>query len=169
MISPILSNLFLHHAFDLRMRRAHPDLPWCRYADDGLVHCRSELEAETLKVELQARLGQAAAWNESHQNQDRYWKDGSAKVGTRTSRLTSSDTSSDHEWSEASEQTNRLQLHTRGQPLAPKAIRSTVRDLNIRHMTQRSLDDIARKLICLTVIGDDGDTQRWRRCSDTSI
>ena len=55
-ISPILSNLFLHYAFDLWMARTHPDLPWCRYADDGLVHCRNEREAEALRVELQARL-----------------------------------------------------------------------------------------------------------------
>jgi RNA-directed DNA polymerase len=55
-ISPILSNLFMHYAFDLWMARTHPDLPWCRYADDGLVHCRSEQEAEAMKVELQARL-----------------------------------------------------------------------------------------------------------------
>lgn len=55
-ISPVLSNLFLHYAFDLWMQRTHPDLPWCRYADDGLVHCRSELEAEALKATLQARL-----------------------------------------------------------------------------------------------------------------
>ena len=40
-ISPILSNLFLHYTFDLWMARTHPDLPWCRYADDGLVHCRN--------------------------------------------------------------------------------------------------------------------------------
>jgi RNA-directed DNA polymerase len=38
------------------MSRTHPDLPWCRYADDGLVHCRSEQEAEALRDELQARL-----------------------------------------------------------------------------------------------------------------
>jgi group II intron reverse transcriptase/maturase len=37
-ISPILSNLFMHYTFDLWMTRTHPDLPWCRYADDGLVH-----------------------------------------------------------------------------------------------------------------------------------
>src|ERR1700719_682137 len=55
-ISPILSNLFLHYAFDLWLSRTHPDLPWCRYADDGLVHCRTEQEAEALRVELQARL-----------------------------------------------------------------------------------------------------------------
>jgi RNA-directed DNA polymerase len=57
-VSPILSNLFMHYAFDLWMARTHPDLPWCRYADDGLVHCRTEQEAETLRVELQARLAE---------------------------------------------------------------------------------------------------------------
>src|SRR5712692_8017810 len=57
-ISPILSNLFLHYTLDLWMTRTHPDLPWCRYADDGLVHCRSEQEAQALKVELQARLAE---------------------------------------------------------------------------------------------------------------
>jgi retron-type reverse transcriptase len=54
-VSPILANLFLHYAFDLWMARTHPDLPWCRYADDGLVHCRNEQEAQALKAELQAR------------------------------------------------------------------------------------------------------------------
>ena len=57
-ISPILSNLFLHYTFDLWMKRAHPDLPWCRYADDGLVHCRTEQEAEAVKAALQARLAE---------------------------------------------------------------------------------------------------------------
>src|SRR5260370_13887615 len=49
-ISPILSNLFLHYTFDLWMKRAYPDLPWCRYADDGLVHCRTEQEAKVVKT-----------------------------------------------------------------------------------------------------------------------
>src|SRR5256884_7394089 len=57
-VSPILSNLFLHYTFDLWMTRTHPDLPWCRYADDGLVHCRNEQEAQALKAELQARLAE---------------------------------------------------------------------------------------------------------------
>ena len=29
-VSPILSNLFMHYAFDLWITRTHPDLPWCR-------------------------------------------------------------------------------------------------------------------------------------------
>ena len=62
-ISPILSNLFLHYAFDLWMTRTHPDLPWCRYADDGLVHCRTELEAEAIKASLQSRLSECQLEN----------------------------------------------------------------------------------------------------------
>src|SRR3954454_8062554 len=46
--SPILSNLFLHYAFDLWMGRTHPDIPWRRYADAGLVHCRTEQEAQAV-------------------------------------------------------------------------------------------------------------------------
>jgi len=57
-VSPILSNAFLHYAFDLWMTRTHPDLPWCRYADDGLVHCRTESEATALVAALQVRLAE---------------------------------------------------------------------------------------------------------------
>jgi RNA-directed DNA polymerase len=57
-ISPILSNLFMHYTFDLWMARTFPELPWCRYADDGLVHCRVEHEAERVKTALQARLAE---------------------------------------------------------------------------------------------------------------
>src|SRR6201993_1126333 len=63
-VSPILANLFMHYTFDLWMARTHPDLPWCRYADDGLVHCCTEKEAEAVKAELQARL--AACHLEMH-------------------------------------------------------------------------------------------------------
>ncbi|HEY1938459.1 MAG TPA: reverse transcriptase domain-containing protein [Candidatus Angelobacter sp.] len=41
---------------DLWMARTYPNLPWCRYADDGLVHCRNEQEAQALKVGLQVRF-----------------------------------------------------------------------------------------------------------------
>ena len=39
-VSPILANLFMHYTFDLWMARTHPDLPWCRYADDGVPRAR---------------------------------------------------------------------------------------------------------------------------------
>ena len=75
-VSPILANLFLHYAFDLWMTRTHPDLPWCRYADDGLVHCRSEQEAEALKAELQARLAECRLEMHPTKTKVVYCKDG---------------------------------------------------------------------------------------------
>ncbi len=50
-ISPVLSNLFMHYAFDAWMKRKHPTILWCRYADDGLLHCNTERQARwMLKV-----------------------------------------------------------------------------------------------------------------------
>ena len=54
--SPLLANLFLHYAFDKWMEREHPDIPFERYADDAVCHCKSEAQAETLKHELSERL-----------------------------------------------------------------------------------------------------------------
>jgi RNA-directed DNA polymerase len=45
-VSPLLANLFLHYTFDAWIRRAIPGIPFCRYADDGLLHCRSCHQAE---------------------------------------------------------------------------------------------------------------------------
>jgi len=55
-ISPVLANLFLHYAFDKWMDRIHSDKPFARYADDGVVHCRTRREAEELYVSLEQRL-----------------------------------------------------------------------------------------------------------------
>jgi RNA-directed DNA polymerase len=66
-VSPVLSNLFLHYAFDLWMARTYPELPWCRYAEDGLVHCRTEQEAQAVKAALDARLAECKL--ESNRNE----------------------------------------------------------------------------------------------------
>lgn len=55
-ISPLLANLFLHYAFDSWMRRTHPEKEWCRYADDGLIHCRSRKDAENVLETLSKRF-----------------------------------------------------------------------------------------------------------------
>ena len=49
-VSPVLANLFLHYVFDTWMGREYRDLPWCRYADDGLVHCRTAVSYTHLDV-----------------------------------------------------------------------------------------------------------------------
>ncbi len=55
-VSPVLSNLFLHYVFDQWMVRNFPSNPFARYADDAVVHCRSEAQARYLKARLERRL-----------------------------------------------------------------------------------------------------------------
>ena len=55
-VSPLLANLFLHYAFDRWMATQFPKLPFCRYADDGLVHCRSLKQAHYIKARLAKRM-----------------------------------------------------------------------------------------------------------------
>ncbi len=55
-ISPLLANLFLHYAFDTWMAREFPHIPFERYADDAICHCRTEVEARALWQALTARL-----------------------------------------------------------------------------------------------------------------
>ena len=55
-ISPLLANLFLHYALDEWLGRRYPHLPFERYADDAIVHCRTEAEAQEVRAAIAARL-----------------------------------------------------------------------------------------------------------------
>lgn len=55
-ISPLIANLYLHHAFDMWMSKYFPSNPFERYADDIIVHCNSKEEAEQLLSSIRERL-----------------------------------------------------------------------------------------------------------------
>jgi RNA-directed DNA polymerase len=146
-VSPILANLFLHYAFDLWMARTHPDLPWCRYADDGLVHCRNEQEAQALKAELQARLAECRLEMHPTKTKIVYCKDEQRK-GTYPNvqfdflgycfrpRLVRR--SRDHAlfWG----------FNPAVSASALKAMRATIRELDLRRRTHVSMGEIARQI-----------------------
>jgi RNA-directed DNA polymerase len=54
--SPLLANLFLHYAIDAWIRREMSSVRLCRYADDGVIHCRSQAQARLALDRLGARL-----------------------------------------------------------------------------------------------------------------
>src|SRR3954447_26981758 len=146
-VSPVLANLFLHYAFDLWMARAHPELPWCRYADDGLVHCRTEQEAQAVKADLQIRLAECQL--EMHPTKTKIVD---CKDGQRTGkypiwkfdflgytfrpRLVKNSRRNSMFWS----------FTPAVSATALKSMRQTIRELNFRQRTQSTLGDIARKL-----------------------
>ncbi len=55
-VSPLLANIFLHHGFDTWMAREYPGCPFERYADDVVIHCRTEAEALKVKYAVEQRL-----------------------------------------------------------------------------------------------------------------
>ncbi len=55
-ISPSLANLFLHYALDVWLERNFPGLPFERYADDMVAHCRTHKEAKEVLEQIRHRL-----------------------------------------------------------------------------------------------------------------
>lgn len=55
-ISPLLANIFLHVVFDKWMEKNHPEKPFERYADDIIVHCKTEKQALFVKAVIQKRM-----------------------------------------------------------------------------------------------------------------
>lgn len=55
-VSPLLMNLFMHYVFDHWMTKHYLEIPFARYADDGVAHCKTEREAQKLKEALNKRF-----------------------------------------------------------------------------------------------------------------
>lgn len=55
-ISPLLANLFLHYVFDKWMESNYPDIPFERYADDIVCHCKRLEQATNLQEKIEKRL-----------------------------------------------------------------------------------------------------------------
>jgi len=55
-ISPLLANIYLHHAFDEWMTEIFPSVPFERYADDIVVHCRTRAQATFVVRAIANRL-----------------------------------------------------------------------------------------------------------------
>jgi RNA-directed DNA polymerase len=54
--SPLLANLFLHYALDRWLATNYPQVAFERFADDVIVHCKTEPEALTMRKVIAERL-----------------------------------------------------------------------------------------------------------------
>ena len=146
-ISPVLSNLFLHYVFDMWMTRNYKNNPWCRYADDGLVHCNSEIEAQQLLQSLNQRFNECKLTLHPTKTKIIYCKDSNRKdeysnikfnflgyefIGRRSEN-------------KATGQIFRNFGPAIG-PEAKKSIIATIRKLNIRNRVDLSLEQIAKEI-----------------------
>lgn len=144
-VSPVMANLFLHYAFDAWMTRTFPDLPWCRYADDGLVHCRTEDEAQAVMAALQQRLAECHLEMHPTKTKIVYCKDGSRKGRYPNTKF---DFLGYTFRPRAVKNRKRNSMFVSFTPAvsasAMKSMRQATRAANFRNRTQLSLADIAR-------------------------
>jgi len=59
-VSPLLANLFLHYVLDVWVTRTMRSVRICRYADDAVIHCKSEAQATLVLRKVKARLRECA-------------------------------------------------------------------------------------------------------------
>ncbi len=144
-VSPLLSNLFLHYVFDVWMQRNHPSTPWCRYADDGLAHCKTEQEAQALLHALKERFKMCGLQLHPEKTKIVYCKDSNRK---RQYQETSFDFLGYTFRARTSKNSKRNKLFVSFSPAVSKAalksMRATTRKSNFRNRTDLSLKDIAR-------------------------
>lgn len=144
-VSPVLSNLFLHYAFDLWMKRTYPELPWCRYADDGLVHCRTEQEAQAVKAALDARFAECKLEMHPTKTKIVYCKDGSRKGRYPNIQFDFLGYTFRPRTVKNRKRNSMFVSFTPAvSKAAQKSMRQTTRKLNYRNRTELSLADIAR-------------------------
>jgi RNA-directed DNA polymerase len=143
-VSPLLANLFLHYAFDLWMARTFPGVPFERYADDAICHCRSEKEALALRKALDRRFAECRLMLHPDKTKIVYCKDSNRK---RQHPLLHFDflgyqfRPRSAKWRDGSYGTSFL---PGASPKALTAIRQAIRRWSLQTRSDKALDDLAR-------------------------
>ena len=143
-VSPLLANIFMHHALDDWMKRTFPNVPFERYADDGLAHCKTYEQAKLVLDAMKQRLQECGL--EIHPDKTRivYCKDDNRRG------------SHDYEKFDFLGFTfrSRLSKNKGGKYFvsfipaisqkAAKSIRAKIRHWGIQNRNNKQIDDIAR-------------------------
>lgn len=144
-VSPVLSNLFMHYVFDMWMKQKYPGRQWCRYADDGLVHLKTEQEAQEILLALKERFEECGLELHSEKTRIVYCKPGRAnkKYPNRIFDFLGYTFAS--RWCK-SRKTNKVFLgFTPAVSKASlKAMRAKTRKRNVRNRTDLSLQELSK-------------------------
>jgi len=143
-ISPLLANLFLHYAFDKWMQRRYPHIPFERYADDGICHCRGEAEAEGLRLAIERRFAECGLELNLQKTRIVYCKSNNRRRDYPEQKFdflgyTFRPRRAKDRWGRFFVGFNPAISNE-----AAKAIRETMRQWRLHRQTDKSLDDLAR-------------------------
>jgi group II intron reverse transcriptase/maturase len=142
-ISPLLANLFLHYTFDMWMTRNYPHIPFERYADDAICHCKSAKEARALWSALQDRLAACKLVLNPEKTKLVYCKDYNRRGDFPNQSF---DFLGYMFRPRKAIWHGRLYVHSfrpAASPKALEAIRRTIRRWRLHHRSDKSLNDLA--------------------------
>ena len=74
-ISPLLANLFLHYVLDKWLSIKYPEISFVRYADDAIIHCRTQSEAEVVLKAIGDRVSECKLQLHEKKTKIAYCKD----------------------------------------------------------------------------------------------
>jgi RNA-directed DNA polymerase len=143
-VSPMLANLFLHYAFDMWMTRTFPAIPFERYADDCICHCRSEEEARALWEALEARFAACGLVLHPQKTKLVYCKDTNRRGDFPIQAFTFLGYMFRPRKAIWRGGQYGVSFLPAASPDALKAIRQTVRRWELHHRSDETLDDLAR-------------------------
>ena len=145
-ISPLLANLFLHYAFDVWLRRNFPAVTFERYADDAVLHCKSEAQARQVLSAITQRMAQVGL--ELHPDKTRivYCKDSNRTGSYENERFNFLG----YTFRPRSSKNRNGELFVSFSPAmsndAGKAIRQQIRRWRLNGRSDKSLLDLARSI-----------------------
>ena len=143
-ISPLLSNLFLHYVFDQWMQKHYPDIPFERYADDGICHCKTLAQAQELRAALERRFAECHLALHPQKTRVVYCKDDDRR-GTYPDHsfdflgYTFRPRRSKNRWGKFF-----VSFTPAVSNKAAKAMRATLRSWALHNRSDKSLEDLAR-------------------------
>lgn len=144
-ISPLLANLFLHFAFDKWMERRFPNNKWCRYADDGIIHCNSRAEAIFILNCLKERMKECKLEIHPGKTKIIYCKDSNRKENHKLHEFTFLGYSFRPRKAKGINGSSFTSFLPAISNKAKKHIRSTIKSWYLLHQTQITLAEVADK------------------------
>ena len=142
--SPLLANLFLHYGFDAWMARKYPSIPFERYADDAIVHCRTKKEAESLREAIILRMAECGLELNLQKTKIVYCQDADRRGTHEHQKFTFLG----YEFRPRRARNHRGKYFVSFLPAisdkAAKAIREEIRGWKLQLRSDKSLEDLAR-------------------------
>jgi len=146
-IGPVLANLFLTYVFDKWMEINFPTIPFERYADDTICHCRTEKQAQYLKVCLVKRFADCGLKLNEEKTKIVYCKDSNRKGN---SEHTSFDFLGYNFRPRKAKNSKTGQIFTAFSPAISKKamlkIKTEIRSWNLNRQTHMSIEQIAERI-----------------------